>query len=163
MTRIAVFTKNLSNPAYAAARLGAERAAQLFGAQVLHFVPQQADDPAEQSALIDAALAQSPDAFVLSPVHATRVDAAIGRIHAAGIALTAFVNPVQAAPCVTCDTGTMAQPGEIASSRAPRPYWSRCACWQTKMKRCGRLGRRLSITTSIIGLPWIGISGLGSV
>jgi ribose transport system substrate-binding protein len=98
--RLAVFTKNFTNPAYAAARLGAERAAAPFGAQVLHFVPQTPDDPEEQSALIDQALALSPrpDAFVLSPVHPTRVDDAIRRVAAAGIALVGFINPVEAAP-----------------------------------------------------------------
>jgi ribose transport system substrate-binding protein len=100
--RIAVFTKNLTNPAYAAARLGAERAAAQLGAQVLHFVPVKGDDPVEQSALIDQALALSPppDAFVLSPVHATRVDPAICRIAAAGIPMVGFVNPIAAAPSV---------------------------------------------------------------
>ena len=100
--RIAVFTKNLTNPAYAAARLGAERVAARYGAQVLHFVPRKADDPDEQSALIDEALALSPrpDAFVLSPVHATQVDPAIRRIAAAGIPMVGFVNPIDAAPSV---------------------------------------------------------------
>lgn len=100
--RIAVFTKNLTNPAYGAARLGAERAAAQFGAEVLHFVPQKGDDPEEQSALIDQALALTPrpDAFVLSPVHATRVDPAIRRIAAAGIPMIGFVNPIHAAPSV---------------------------------------------------------------
>ena len=62
----AVFTKNLTNPAYGAARLGAERAAALFGAEVLHFVPKKGDDPDEQSALIDLALAmpKRPDISV---------------------------------------------------------------------------------------------------
>ncbi|MFO1315827.1 MAG: sugar ABC transporter substrate-binding protein [Burkholderiales bacterium] len=99
--QIAVFTKNRSNPAYEAARMGADRAAAWLGARTLHFVPATDDDPAEQSALIDEALAIAPDAIVLSPVHATRVDAAIRRIAAAGIPLAAFVNPVAAAPCVT--------------------------------------------------------------
>lgn len=98
--RLAVFTKNLTNPAYGAARLGAERAAAAFGAEVLHFVPKKGDDPEEQSALIDAALALTPrpDAFVLSPVHASKVDPAIRRIAAAGIPMIGFVNPIEAAP-----------------------------------------------------------------
>ncbi|MDO8448747.1 MAG: sugar ABC transporter substrate-binding protein [Rhodoferax sp.] len=100
--RLAVFTKNLTNPAYGAARLGAERAAAVFGAEVLHFVPQKGDDPEAQSALIDEALALTPrpDAFVLSPVHASKVDPAIRRIAAAGIPMIGFVNPIQAAPSV---------------------------------------------------------------
>jgi len=92
--RLAIFTKNRSNPAYAAARLGAERAAAPWGAQVTHYVPDTPDDPAQQSALVDAALATRPDAFVLSPVHATRVNGAIARIVEAGIPMVGFVNPI---------------------------------------------------------------------
>ena len=99
--KLAVFTKNRINPAYDAARLGADRVAQRLGAQTLHFVPVKGDDPDEQSALVDQALAQRPDAFVFSPVHATRVNAAIGRIHASGIPLFGFVNPIPVGRCVS--------------------------------------------------------------
>lgn len=99
--KIAVFTKNRTNPAYAAARLGADRAAERLGAQTLHFVPVRGDDPDEQSELIDQALAMRVDAFVLAPVHPTRVNAAIARINAAGIPLFAFVNPIPAGGCVS--------------------------------------------------------------
>jgi len=101
--RLAVFTKNFTNPAYGAARLGAERAAAVFGDEVLHFVPRKGDDPVEQSALIEQALALSPrpDAFVFSPVHASKVDAAIGKVVAAGIPMIGFVNPIAAAPMVS--------------------------------------------------------------
>ena len=113
--RLAVFTKNLTNPAYGAARLGAERAAAaLGGVEVLHFVPQTPDDPEQQIALIDQALALDPrpDAFVLSPVHATKVDPAIRRIAAAGIPMVGFVNPIDAAPMagyVSSDDFALAQ------------------------------------------------------
>lgn len=101
--RLAVFTKNYSNPAYGAARLGAERAAALFGDEVLHFVPKKGDDPVEQSALIAEALALQPrpDAFVFSPVHATQVDPAIRQVVAAGVPMIGFVNPIDAAPMVS--------------------------------------------------------------
>ncbi|MDM7943970.1 MAG: sugar ABC transporter substrate-binding protein [Hydrogenophaga sp.] len=101
--RLAVFTKNFSNPAYGAARLGAERAAAaLGGVEVLHFVPRTPDDPEQQSALIEEALALRPlpDAFVLSPVHATKVNPAIRRVIEAGIPMIGFVNPIDAAPSV---------------------------------------------------------------
>ncbi len=101
--RLAVFTKNYTNPAYAAARLGAERAAAVFGDEVLHFVPVQGDDPVQQSQLIDDALAlvPRPDAFVFSPVHPSKVNTAIGRVVAAGISMVGFVNPIEAAPMVS--------------------------------------------------------------
>jgi ribose transport system substrate-binding protein len=99
--RIAVFTKNKTNPAYVAARLGADRAADRLGAETVHFVPAKGDDPDGQSELIDGALAMGLDAIVLAPVHPTRVNAAIERINAAGIPLFAFVNPIPAGRCVS--------------------------------------------------------------
>ena len=99
--RIAVFTKNRTNPAYHAARLGADRVALRLGAQTLHFVPQKGDDPEEQSALVDQALALRPDAIVFTPVHATRINAALERIEASGIPLFGFVNPIPVGRCVT--------------------------------------------------------------
>jgi ribose transport system substrate-binding protein len=98
--KLAIFTKNYSNPAYAAARLGAERAAAVWGAQVMHYVPQTPDDPEQQSSLIDQALADRPDAFVFTPVHPSRVTAAVARIHAAGIPITGFVNRLPLGPTV---------------------------------------------------------------
>jgi len=89
---IAVFTKNRSNPAYAAARLGADRAAQRFGAQTTHYVPSKPDDIDEQIALIDQALAAKADAFVVVPVHPTAINAALRRIYAAGIPLAGCIN-----------------------------------------------------------------------
>lgn len=38
---------------------------------------------------------------MLAPVHATRVNEAIGRIHAAGVPLFGFVNPIPSVPCVS--------------------------------------------------------------
>ena len=82
---IAVFTKNRSNPAYAAARLGADRSAGRLGARTLHFVPREPDNVDEQIALIDHALAQRPAACVLVPVHPTA-------INAAGVPIVGFIN-----------------------------------------------------------------------
>ena len=90
---IAVFTKNRTNPAYAAARLGAERTAQRMGARVVHYVPHRPDDAGEQIELIDEALAARPAACALVPAHPTAVNAAIRKIHAAGVPIFGFVNP----------------------------------------------------------------------
>lgn len=94
--RLAVFTKNRSNPAYAAARLGAERAAAMFGAEVNHYVPETPDDPVQQSALIHQALADGAEAFVIAPVHPTKVDEAIGAIRRTGRPAFGFVNRLPA-------------------------------------------------------------------
>src|SRR5829696_4633820 len=92
MTRLAIFTKNRSNPAYAAARLGAERTAKRLGASVVQYVPEKPDDVDEQIALIDSAIAERPDAVVLVPVHPTRINGAIRRIVEARIPLVGFLN-----------------------------------------------------------------------
>jgi ribose transport system substrate-binding protein len=99
--KLAVFTKNRSNPAYEAARLGADRVAARMGAQTQHFVPVKGDDPDEQAALVDQAIALKPDAIVFTPVHATRMNEAILRIEAAGIPLFGFVNPIPVGRCVS--------------------------------------------------------------
>ena len=98
---IAVFSKNRSNPAYAAARLGADRSAQRLGARTVHYVPQKPDDIDEQIALIDAALAQRPDAMVLVPVHPTAVNEAIRKVNAAGVPIIGYINPVSAGSAVS--------------------------------------------------------------
>ncbi|MCC2596841.1 sugar ABC transporter substrate-binding protein [Pusillimonas sp. MFBS29] len=99
--KLAVFTKNKTNPAYAGARLGADRAAQRYGVQALHFVPQEPDSVAQQIELIDEALALKPDAFVISPVHPTKINSAIQRVHQAAIPIVALVSPIESVPCVS--------------------------------------------------------------
>lgn len=98
---IAVFTKNRTNPAYEAARIGADRVAARFGAHTSHFVPQKPDDIEQQIALIDAALAERPDAFVFVPVHESAVDAAIARINRASIPLCNFINRMRTGSRIT--------------------------------------------------------------
>ena len=80
MPRIAVFTKNRTNPAYAAARLGADRTAARFGATTAHYVPEVPDSVPEQIALIERAIAEKPDAAVFVPCHETAVNDAILRL-----------------------------------------------------------------------------------
>jgi ribose transport system substrate-binding protein len=89
---IAVFTKNRTNPAYAGARLGADRTAQRLGAHTRHFVPATPDDVDQQIGLVAQALQARPAAFVFTPVHESAVDGAIAAIDAAGIPLVNFIN-----------------------------------------------------------------------
>lgn len=90
-TRVAVFTKNRTNPGYEAARIGADRTAQRLGAVTTHYVPEQPDNVAEQISLIESAIADRPDAVVFVPVHETAVNDAILGFDAAGIPLFNFV------------------------------------------------------------------------
>jgi ribose transport system substrate-binding protein len=77
MVRIAVFTKNRTNPAYDAARLGADRTAARLGAATVHYVPERPDNVDDQLALIGSAIAARPDAAVFVPVHETACNDAI--------------------------------------------------------------------------------------
>jgi ribose transport system substrate-binding protein len=98
---IAVFTKNRTNPAYEAARLGAERTAARLGARVEHFVPDRPDDVGQQIALVERAIAQRPDAVVFVPVHASALDAAVGKLNAAGIPVVNYLNRLSRGQFVT--------------------------------------------------------------
>lgn len=90
--KIAVFTKNRVNPAYGAARLGAERAAAQLGVQVVHFVPAVADDAVEQSAMLERAVAERFDAIAIATTHPTQLNAAIRKVNAAAIPLIGFIS-----------------------------------------------------------------------
>jgi ribose transport system substrate-binding protein len=98
---IAVFTKNRTNPAYEAARIGADRTASRLGGRTSHFVPRAPDDVDEQIALVDEALAVRPAGFVFVPVHETAVDGAVRKIDAAGIPLANFINRMGAGERIT--------------------------------------------------------------
>lgn len=98
---VAVFTKNLLNPAYLAARLGADRVAQRWGARVTHYVPRKPDDAPEQIELIGEALAARPDAMLLVAVHPTAINPSIREINAAGIPLVGYINRFTEGECVT--------------------------------------------------------------
>jgi ribose transport system substrate-binding protein len=84
---IAVFTKNRTNPAYEAARLGADRTAARLGGRTMHYVPEKPDDIEQQIALIGQAIAAKPDAVVFVPVDVTAVNGAILQFDGARIPL----------------------------------------------------------------------------
>ena len=92
MEHLCIITKNHTNPAYGGALVGARAVAQRMGCTLDHRAPQVADSPEEQSALVDQAIADRPDAIVLLPAHATGVNEAIARVNAAGIPLVLFVS-----------------------------------------------------------------------
>ena len=89
---IAVFTKNRTNDAYAAARLGAERTAARLGASVIHYVPQRPDSIEEQIALVGQAIAARPDAVLFVPVHDTAMNGSVRQLNDAGIPLVNLLN-----------------------------------------------------------------------
>jgi len=99
--RLAAITKNRTNPAYAGARLGADRVAARWGCTLTHYVPEKPDDVAEQHALIKAAIAERPDALLLVPAHATALNDTLRRAQADGLPLVCFVGRPDAIACAT--------------------------------------------------------------
>ena len=99
--RIAVFTKNRTNPAYEAARLGADRTAARLGGGTVHYVPDQPDNVEQQIALISRAIAARSDAAVFVPVDETACNEAILRFDAAGIPLFNIITRTTAGRRVT--------------------------------------------------------------
>ena len=98
---IAVFTKNRTNPAYTAARLGADRVAARLGPRVAHYVPDKPDDVAEQKVLVERAIAERPDAVVFVPVHATAMSESVRKLNAAGIPTVNYLNRLAVGKFVT--------------------------------------------------------------
>jgi ribose transport system substrate-binding protein len=82
---IAVFTKNQTNPFFAAERVGAAKAAQSMGAKVLQYVPTQPDSIPEQMSEIDDVIVKKPDAIVIVPVDYKAVVPGVLKINDAGI------------------------------------------------------------------------------
>ena len=101
MPHIAVFTKNRTNPAYEAARLGADRTAARLGATTIHYVPDKPDNVPEQIALVARAIGERPDAAVFVPVDETAVNDAILGFDAARIPLFNIITRTTAGQRVT--------------------------------------------------------------
>ena len=89
---LAVFTKNRLNPAYAAARLAADRVAAEAGGRTVHYVPETPDDVGQQKVLVGDALAARPDAVVFVPTDDRAMVEDVRRFEAAGIPVVNCVN-----------------------------------------------------------------------
>jgi len=92
---LAVFTKNRVNPAYAAARLAADRVAIEAGARTLHFVPTTPDDVGQQKVLVGEALAAAPDAVVFVPVDDRKMVPDLARFADAGVPVVTCINRME--------------------------------------------------------------------
>ena len=82
---IAVFTKNTTNPFSKAIRSGSDIAGKKFSVDISHYVPTTADSAAEQTKLVDDAIAKKPDIIVFDPVEIQKMVPAIEKINAANI------------------------------------------------------------------------------
>lgn len=89
--RLCCLTKNRTNPAYVGAQIGAARLAERLGCSLVGMAPETPDDVGEQIALLEAAIADAPDAILISPVHTTALNDTLRNAVDAGIPLVFFV------------------------------------------------------------------------
>ena len=89
---LAMFTKNRENPAYAAARMGADRVAARLNARVTHYVPVVPDSVSEQQAFVEQAITTQPDAVLFVATDAEAAVPSIQKLNAARIPVFSFVN-----------------------------------------------------------------------
>jgi ribose transport system substrate-binding protein len=91
---IAIFTKNSTNPAYEAFRLGADQVARAAGARTVHFVPNRPDNVAEQQAMVEQVLKERPDAVVFIPVDDVAMVESVRKLNEAKIPVVLASNPL---------------------------------------------------------------------
>ena len=91
---IGVFTKNFTNPAYDAFRIGADKIAKAANARVIHYVPKKPDDVDEQTAQIDQALIDKPDIVIFTPVNDKAMVGPVKKLNDANIPIVLFTNPL---------------------------------------------------------------------
>ncbi|TRZ56245.1 MAG: sugar ABC transporter substrate-binding protein [Rhodocyclaceae bacterium] len=83
--KIAVFTKNLSNPYFQVVRLGTESAAKQLNATVQHYVPTKPDSIPEQMSQVEDVVVKKPNAIVFIPVDPKAMVTGVNKINAANI------------------------------------------------------------------------------
>jgi ribose transport system substrate-binding protein len=90
--RIAVFTKNQTNPFFQTVRLGANSAAKQMNATVTHYVPTQPDSIPEQMSQIEDVTTKKPNAVVFIPVDSKAMVPGVQKMNAAGIPVVNIVD-----------------------------------------------------------------------
>jgi len=91
---IAVFTKNFTNPAYDAFRIGADQVAKAANARTIHFVPKKPDNVEEQTAQIEQVLKDRPDIILFTPVDDKAMIEPVKKLNDANIPVVLFTNPL---------------------------------------------------------------------
>jgi ribose transport system substrate-binding protein len=99
--KIAVFTKNQTNPFFQVVRLGAENAAKQMGATVTHYIPTKPDNIPEQLSLIDDVIIKKPDAIVFVPVDYKAMSAGVQKMNTAGIPVVNTIDRTESGKYVT--------------------------------------------------------------
>jgi ribose transport system substrate-binding protein len=93
--KIAVFTKNQTNPYFQMLRLGAENAARQMNARVTQYVPTRPDSIPDQMSEIEDVITKRPDAVVFVPVDFKAVVPGVQKMNAAGIPVVNVTDRVE--------------------------------------------------------------------
>jgi ribose transport system substrate-binding protein len=99
--RIAVFTKNQTNPYFELLRMGAEDAAKQMHATVTQYVPTRPDSIPDQMSQIEDVITKRPDAAVFVPVDFKAVAPGLMKMNAAGIPVVNVTDRVEAGKVVS--------------------------------------------------------------
>jgi len=91
---VAVFTKNLTNPAYEAFRIAADQIARSTDTRIVHFVPKQPDNVDEQKAMVQQVLKERPDAVIFIPVDDVAMIDSVKQLNDANIPIVLVSNPL---------------------------------------------------------------------
>jgi ribose transport system substrate-binding protein len=90
---LALFIRNLVNPVWTYAGLGADRAAkEIGGVTIAHATPTKSDDIDEQIRLVEDAIAKKPDGLVFSPVDFKALVPAVQKAIDAKIPVIVYAN-----------------------------------------------------------------------
>jgi ribose transport system substrate-binding protein len=83
--RIALFTKNQTNPYFQAVRLGADSAAKQMNVTLTHYVPTKPDSIPEQMSQVEDVIVKKPTAIVFIPVDYKAMVPGVQKMNAAKI------------------------------------------------------------------------------
>src|SRR6267154_3627907 len=99
--RIAVFTKNQTNPYFTMLRMGAENAAKQMNARVTQYVPTRPDSIPDQMSQIEDAITKRPDAVLFAPVDFKAMSPGVAKLNAAKIPVVNITDKVEKGQIVT--------------------------------------------------------------
>ena len=99
--RIAVFTKNQTNPYFTMLRMGAENAAKQMNARVTQYVPTRPDSIPDQMSQIEDVVTKRPDAVLFAPVDYKAMGPGVLKLNAARIPVVNITDRVEKGQVVT--------------------------------------------------------------
>jgi ribose transport system substrate-binding protein len=99
--KIAVFTKNQTNPYFQMLRLGADNAAKQMNARVTHYVPTRPDSIPDQMSQIEDVITKRPDAVVFVPVDFKAMAPGLLKMNGARIPVVNVTDRVEKGEIVT--------------------------------------------------------------